>query len=301
MSNVHSLPLPAHSASQALRAHHDQSLSTYWCHLHADHAAGTERPAFTPRLLQQLQRYAHTLIERVDAETVGNAGQRPHLVLASEAPVFSLGGDLEHFARMIRSGDTEGLRRYAHACVDAIHLLHTGLRGRVQTVALIQGDALGGGLELALGCHTVVAEQGVQMGFPESLFGLFPGMGAYPLLIRRVPAHTARKLMLDGVMYSSEQMHAMGLVDVLVPRGEGVHAVQSLVRAQQRSMQARFAVDRVAALHQPIAHEELLAGVDVWVDTAMQIDDRHLRTMDRLLRAQQRALASTAAVVKGGV
>src|SRR3546814_13167359 len=52
-------------------------------------------------------------------------------------------------------------------------------------VALVDGDALGGGFELALACQTIVAESGVQMGFPEVLFGLFPGMGAYSLLSQR--------------------------------------------------------------------------------------------------------------------
>lgn len=280
MSNVH--PITHAIAPQPLRVHHDDGLSTHWCHLHADFGLGGSPPAFTPRLLQALRRFASGL---------SCAGAHPapsHLVLASDAPVFSLGGDLGHFIRMIRSADQDGLRRYAHACVDNIHLLHSGLRGGLQTVALIQGDAMGGGLEMALACNTIVAEEDVQMGFPEPLFGLFPGMGALPLLARRVPMQVARQLMLDGNTYSSQQLQRMGIVDVLVPRGDGVHAVQELIRRQQRNLAARFAVDRVIGITHPVTHEALVQGVDIWVETAMQLDERNLRTMERLVRAQQR-------------
>lgn len=290
MSNIH--PFHVSSAPQGLRVQRDDSLQAYWCHLHADFATGTSVPAFTPRLLQLLHDCASSLID----DSAATAGHGPgHLVLASDAPVFSLGGDLVHFTRMIRGGDHDGLRRYAHACVDNIHLLHGGLQNRVQTIALVQGDAMGGGLEMALACHTIVAEEGVQMGFPEPLFGLFPGMGAFPLLARRMPLHAVRNMMLDGTTYSSQQLHRMGVVDVLVPRGDGVRAVQELIRRQQRNLAARFAVDRLAAVTHPLSRDALIQGVDIWVQTAMQLDERHLRTMERLIRAQQR-LASTSAI-----
>ena len=69
---------------------------------------------------------------------------------------------------------------------------------------------------------------GVGMGFPEVLFDLFPGMGAYSFLCRRVSPARAEKLMLDGSIYTSEQMLQMGIVDLVVPRGQGVQAVQDL-------------------------------------------------------------------------
>src|SRR5690606_14589060 len=103
------------------------------------------------------------------------------------------------------------LLRYATECVDSIHLLHTRLHPDAHTIGLVQGDALGGGFELALACQTIVAERGAQMGFPEVLFGLFPGMGAYSLLSRRVGPKRAEEMMLNGVMYSTEELHAMGI------------------------------------------------------------------------------------------
>ena len=71
------------------------------------------------------------------------------------------------------------------------------------------GDALGGGLELALSCQTVVAESGIGMGFPEVLFDLFPGMGAFTFLSRRVTSRQAERMMLDARVYPVEELLQM--------------------------------------------------------------------------------------------
>ena len=54
------------------------------------------------------------------------------------------------------------------------------------TIGLAQGDALGGGFESLLSFNVIIAERGAKFGFPETMFGLFPGMGAYSLVARRV-------------------------------------------------------------------------------------------------------------------
>lgn len=88
----------------------------------------------------------------------------------------------------------------------------------------------------------------------------------------------------------------MGLVDVLVPRGEGVKAVEDVIRANRRIPHARAAMHRVRAMSQPVTIEELMTITEVWVDTAMQLGEKSLRTMERLVRAQYRRQASAGAV-----
>ena len=264
--------------------------NSHWMYMHNDAASGS-RPCFRSDLLDEMWSFTSSITLR---ESERQVGRLRHFVLASSANAFNLGGDLDLFSKLIRSNDREHLLAYARRCIDGVYTLHTGLGGDVRTIALLQGDALGGGLEMALACHTIVAEEGVQMGFPEPLFGLFPGMGAFPLLARRMPPHAVRDMMLDGTTYSSQQLHGMGVVDVLVPRGDGVRAVQDLIRRQQRNLAARFAVDRLAAVTHPLSRDALIQGVDIWVQTAMQLDERHLRTMERLIRAQQRLAATSA-------
>jgi DSF synthase len=251
----------------------------------ADHSY---RPCFSPKLLRELRLFAQQTIDQVGQASTSAPGHLAHVVLASDAHVFNLGGDLDLFARLIRAGDRVGLLNYARECVDSVHLLHSRLHPNVHTIGLVEGDALGGGLELALACQTIVAESGVQLGFPEVLFGLFPGMGAYSLLSRRVSPKLAEEMMLNGHMYSSEELHRMGIVDVLVPKGEGVRAVHELIHRNRRIAAARLALHRVRETVAPLELEELARITEIWVDTALQLGDKSLRTMERLVRAQLR-------------
>src|SRR3546814_4925112 len=93
---------------------------------------------------------------------------------------------------------------------------------------------------------------------------------------------------LNGVMYSSDELHKMGIVDVLVPKGEGVRAVHEVIRQNRRIASARLALHRVRDAVHPISHDELMRITEIWVDTALQLGDRQLRMMERLVRAQLR-------------
>jgi DSF synthase len=221
-------------------------------------------------------------------KTQRRPGNLRHVVIASDAPAFNLGGDLELFARLIRDGNREQLLAYARRCVDGVHHIHSGLGGDVRTIALVQGDALGGGMELALSCHTIVAEEGCGMGLPEVLFGLFPGMGAYSFLCKRVSPQMAEKMILSGEIYSTEELHRVGVVDILAKKGEGAMAVQDLIRSQQRSPHSHLALNQVRQIAQPVGYDELMGITEVWVDSALALGDRSLKTMDRIVRAQER-------------
>jgi len=288
MRNVE--PLHREPNLSTIRIQDDPSNGSHWCFMHAQQAFADSayRPCFSPKLLRELRLFAQQTINAIQSDVDADAGHLAHIVLASDAHVFNLGGDLQLFAGHIRERNRDGLLRYAKECVDSVHLLHTRLHPRAHTVALVEGDALGGGFELALACQTIVAEQGVQMGFPEVLFGLFPGMGAYSLLTRRVSPKLAEKMMLDGVMYSSDQLHEMGVVDVLVPKGEGARAVHEVVRQNRRIATARLALHRVRDAVDPVSLDELTRITEIWVDTALELSDKQLRVMERLVRAQLR-------------
>ncbi|TYT23782.1 crotonase/enoyl-CoA hydratase family protein [Luteimonas viscosa] len=271
-----------------IRVEHDASNDTHWCYMHAQQAFAdaSYRACFSPKMLRELRLFARHAIDTIDQAAKESPTHLAHVVLGSDTHVFNLGGDLALFLKLIQARDGDGLLRYASECVDSIHLLHSRIHPNAHTIGLVEGDALGGGFELALACQTIVAEKGVQMGFPEVMFGLFPGMGAYSLLTQRVSPKVAEDMMLSGVMYSSDELHRMGLVDVLVPKGEGVRAVHEIVRQNRRSAGARLALHRVREGANPVTHEELMRITRIWVDTALQLGDRQLRIMERLVRAQ---------------
>lgn len=283
MSAVHPFPRP--DTGHTLRVIEETGRDVYWCHMHADSLPG-QRACFSPQLVGDILNYQRSLGSRLKARAP-DAGL-PHVVLASDGDAFNLGGDLELFCRLIRAGDRPGLLGYARQCVLGVHAFHDGLGAGAHSIALVQGDALGGGFEAALSCHTIVAEEGALMGLPEVLFDLFPGMGAYSFLCKRIPPHQAEKLMLEGNVYTSEEMHKMGLVDVLAPRGQGVQAVEDVIRANRRIPHARAAMHQVRSLAQSVTLDEMMRITEIWVDTALQLGDKSLRTMDRLVRAQTR-------------
>ena len=265
--------------------------SAHWLYMHAD-AGPDVRPCCRFEMLEDMWSYMSSITLR---EPQRQQGRLRHFVLASAASAYNLGGDLDLFGRLIREGNRERLLAYARRCVEGVHHVHTGFGGDMHTVALIQGDALGGGLEMALACHTIVAEEGVGMGLPEVLFGLFPGMGAYSFLCKRVSPRQAEKMILSGEVYSSEEMYRLGVVDVLVPKGQGEAAVQDLIRQQQRAPHSYLAMNAVRRIGQPVSYDELMGITEVWVDTALALGEKSLKTMDRIVRAQARRSSSEAA------
>lgn len=280
-----------------LRIEESGTSETHWCYMHADLAAKPGRACFKPALVNDILQYQWALADRLRyAQREHKAGLQ-HVVLASDCDAFNLGGDLEYFCNAIRRQDRPALLTYARQCVRGVHAFHVGLGAGAHSIALVQGDALGGGFEAALSCHTIVAEEGVGMGLPEVLFDLFPGMGAYSFLCKRIAPHQAERLMLSGDIHSSEELHRMGLVDVLVPRGQGVQAVEEVVRANRRIPHARSAMHRVCAMAQPVTLEEMMAITEVWVDTALQLGEKSLRTMERLVRAQYKRHGSKDAAI----
>jgi DSF synthase len=200
--------------------------------------------------------------------------------------VFNLGGDLSLFARCVEENDVETLRAYARGCIETLYPYILGFDLPITTISLVQGDALGGGLEIALAGNILIAEKSAKMGFPEVLFNLFPGMGAYNLLSRRIGVQRTERMLLNGKLYPAEELYAEGVVDILAEDGRGENAVyEHIVRNENRG-NAREGIHRVRRRLFPLLHEELLDVTEIWVETAMQIGPREIRMMERLARSQ---------------
>ncbi len=253
------------------------------------------RPCFTPQMLGEFE-HAEKLLElhQGHINDKGSPSAVQYVVFGSRIPgVFNLGGDLSLFIERIMARDRAHIHHYARLCIDLIYRRHIGFGANITTIGLVQGKALGGGFECALACDLIVAERSATFSFPESLFNLFPGMGALSFLSRRIGTRKAEEMCASADTYTAEQLHQMGVVDRVVDDGTGVEAVRRLVSQRNRHANTHRALKAAKAFCQPVSEQELVGIVDVWTDAAMKLDSRDLKMMARLVKAQDR-LASAA-------
>ncbi|MSP97143.1 MAG: enoyl-CoA hydratase [Betaproteobacteria bacterium] len=215
-----------------------------------------------------------------------------YYVAASRIPkVFGLGGDLGLFLLLIKARDREALAHYAMLCIDNVYArIRNYDSPTLTTISLVQGDALGGGFETALSSDVIIAEESAHMGLPEILFNLFPGMGAYSLLARRIGMRAAEDLILSGKVLPAKTLHAMGLVDVIAPDGAGESTVREWIAKQSRRRNGMQGILRARQHVFPITREELDGIAQTWVDCALRLDDRDLRKMGLIVSAQMRRM-----------
>jgi len=216
----------------------------------------------------------------------GMAQQVNYLVLSSNIEgVFNLGGDLSVFRALIQAQDRDHLFEYAKLCVENLWTFYN-MDAPITTVALVQGQAMGGGFESALSAHVLIAEKSAVMGLPEVLFNLFPGMGALSFLSRKVGMSVAEKMVRSGKIYTGEELYQMGVVDVLAEDGQGEYALNNWIKKNHKSLNSFQAINRAKQRVNPLTADELYDITEIWVDAALRLDERNLKVMDRLVRAQ---------------
>jgi DSF synthase len=267
----------------------DVEQGVYWGFMNA-----RPRACFSPQLLVELRTFVDSLLNSSGQLTQsGQTARVRYAVIASKTPgVFSLGGDLALFRSAILRRDRDQLLHYGRQCVDNLFPWHRNCDLPLTTISLVQGEALGGGFECALASSVLIAEESARMGFPEILFNLFPGMGAYSYLSRKVGRRITEELITSGAVYSARQLYDMGVVDVITADGTGEAAVYGYIKKHARSGNGRRALDQVRNELQPVTREELIRVVEIWADAALRLEDRDLKMMDRLVRAQERSAAT---------
>jgi DSF synthase len=269
--------------SEQLSAFYDNDLHAIWLRWKP-----SPRPNFNTDLLQDLDRYCRFLTQTEGQLTInGERAPIEYAVLSSRVRgVFNLGGDLQLFVGLIEQQNREGLLRYGRACIEVLYRNYMAHGLPITTISLVQGECLGGGFEAALSSDYIIAERHARFGFPEIMFNLFPGMGAYSFLERKVGRRVAEELISSGKAYSADDMLALGVVDQVVDSGQGESQVASYVQARARH---RNGLQGLAAARRYVAkldYQELDSVVGVWVDTALRLGSRDLKLMQRLATRQ---------------
>lgn len=268
--------------TEQLHAVFDPALGAMWLHWNP-----RPRPCFNLLLLAALDDYCEWLNGTQGViEHDGVAHTVKASILCSDAPgIFNLGGDLDLFSTLIEQRNRAGLREYGAACVEVVYRNYVCYDLPLVTVSLVQGECLGGGFEAALSSQVLIAERSARFGFPEIMFNLFPGMGAVSFIQRRTNERIAGELTSSGRIYSPEELHDKGIVDLVADDGEGPAAVRDYLRRKGPMMQSISQVRRRVAR---LTRAELDDIVDIWVDAALRINPRDLKLMGHLVARQNR-------------
>lgn len=163
-------------------------------------------------------------IERSDARVV---------ILSGAGKAFCAGGDIEAWANETPEAFARHWVRDGHAAFDALARL-------VQpVVAVLDGHALGGGLELAACADLRVAERQIKIGQPETGLGIIPGWSGTQRAVRRFGSQIVRRMALFGEVFTAEEALSLGIVDQVVDTGKAMAAAEQVAeRVMARGPQA---------------------------------------------------------------
>ncbi|MEM7302361.1 MAG: enoyl-CoA hydratase/isomerase family protein [Pseudomonadota bacterium] len=179
--------------------------------------------ALTAEMVDELFELCRT-IDKSDAQVV---------IITGSGKAFCAGGDIEAWSAREPQDFARRWIRDGHDAFDALTRL------RQPVIAVLNGHALGGGLELAVCADYRIVEEQVKFGQPEAGLGIIAGWSGTQRAVRRFGAQTVRRMSVFGELFTAEQAIELRLADQLVPKGEGLEAGRAL--AQKVLMRAETA------------------------------------------------------------
>lgn len=168
---------------------------------------------------------------------------------------FCAGADLKE-RRGVAASET---RPYVNAIGNAIN---QWAKIRAPTIALMNGSAYGGGLELALACDLRVLVEGSELGLTEVRLGIIPGAGGTVRLPRLIGEARAKEMILLGRRISAQRAYEIGLANAVVPRDRLVAEVDAILAE----------LSGCAPLSVRSAKSSVERSLDVSVDEGLQIE-----------------------------
>ena len=147
------------------------------------------------------------------------------VILSGEGKAFCAGGDIEAWASESPEKFGRHWVRDGHAAFDALARL------RQPVIAVLDGHALGGGLEVAACADLRIAEKHIKLGQPETGLGIIPGWSGTQRAVRRFGAQMVRRMALFGEVFTADEALAHGLVDQVVESGTAMQAAENVAQA----------------------------------------------------------------------
>ena len=171
--------------------------------------------ALNEAMMDELAKICRKIEHKTDVHVV---------ILTGAGRAFSSGGDIDAWA----DNDAETFAR--HWIRDGHDAFDRLARLRQPMIAVLNGHALGGGLELAACADLRIAEAHIKIGQPEPGLGIIPGWSGTQRATRRFGAQLVRRMALFGEIFSADDALSLGLVDQVVETGAGLNAATELAQ-----------------------------------------------------------------------
>lgn len=258
---------------------YDAEEKAVWCYFNPK-----TRPSYSYTMLEELHDLQTSLIKYIKED---NRVEINYLIGSSQIhDIYNYGGDLNLFYNLIKNKDRETLYKYGKKCIDIVYLNKVNLHLPITTISLVEGTALGGGFEAALSSNFLIAEESAKFGFPEIRFNLFPGMGAYSFLARDVGIRKAEEIITSGKVYTAKELHDNNVNIMLAEKGKGREVLNAFIKKHSKTLNGRQSIMSARHIYDEIKYSELEDIVNVWVESALNIQEKDLKVMKKLIASQ---------------
>lgn len=208
----------------------------------------------------ELMRELNAALSDVEAD----AGVRAVIITGAGEKIFCAGADL---GSAFSGPDIATFIRFGNSVVRRIE------RFPKPVIAAINGHALGGGCEIAMGCHIRILKEGARMGQTESNLGIIPGYGGTQRFPRLIGRGRALEYLLLGTQIPSEECHRIGLANRLSKEGETLNDAKALARE----------LGKRAPLASRLIIEAVDDGIQAPIDQAIEIE---VRAFEKVIRTE---------------
>jgi len=192
-----------------------------------------------------------TVIKELSAvidEVYNNAEIKSAIITGSGEKAFVAGADITEFLNLDEKAGEELARKGQQNVFDKIE------NSPKPIVAAVNGFALGGGCELALACHFIIASDNAKFGQPEVNLGLIPGYGGTQRLVQLVGRNKAMQLIMTGEMMKAEDAEKYGIVNKVVSQHKLIDETKEVL--QTINAKAPLAVSKIIAVLNNFDHTQ---------------------------------------------
>lgn len=209
--------------------------------------------ALHPDMIKKMHQLLNEAIENPSIRVILLQGQGAH---------FSAGADLKWMQQTVQYSEAENI---ADALVLG-EMLYTLYKSPKPTIALIHGNAIGGGVGLVAACDIAIATKTAQFCFSEVKLGLIPAMIS-PYIVQAIGTRAAKKLFLTAERFNSEQAYHLGFIHAIVDEGkllaQGIDMANKLLENAPLALSAcKQLVDEISGM---APNETLVQKTARWI------------------------------------